>query len=58
MTPEQFRTIRQRAGLTKSGLAALLRVTYRAVHQWETGERAVTGPVTVLMEQIQAGKLP
>lgn len=58
MTPAQFKEIRQRAGLTQSGLAALLRISdSRAVRRWETGERSISGPVSLLMEMLDAGKL-
>lgn len=58
MTPEQFTAIREGAGLTKSGLAALLRVTYRSVQHWETGEREISGPVAYLMELLGAKRIP
>jgi DNA-binding transcriptional regulator YiaG len=57
MTPTDFRTIRNEAALTQSGLAARLRVTLRAVQQWESGERNVSGPVSLLMELLREGKL-
>ena len=58
MTPATFKAIRQRAGLTQSGLAAVLRISDgRAIRRWETGEREISGPVTLLMELIDQGKL-
>ena len=58
MTPATFKAIRQRAGLTQSGLAAALRISDgRAIRRWETGEREISGPVTLLMELIDQGKL-
>ena len=51
MTPETFTGIRARAGLTQSDLADYLRVTLRAVQYYEGG-RAIPGPVTKLMEQL------
>jgi DNA-binding transcriptional regulator YiaG len=60
MTPEQFKTIRQQAGLTQSRLAALLRISdSRTIRRWETGEREVSGPVSILMEMLRDGdRLP
>jgi DNA-binding transcriptional regulator YiaG len=56
VTPEQFKTIRQQAGLTQSRLAALLRISdSRAIRRWEAGERQISGPVSLLMELIDAG---
>ena len=58
MTSETFKSIRNRAGLTQSGLAALLRISdSRAIRRWETGEREISGPVALLMEMLDAGKL-
>jgi DNA-binding transcriptional regulator YiaG len=58
MTPTQFKAIRQRAGLTQSSLAAVLRLSdLRTIRRYETGERAISGPVTLLMEFISEGKL-
>jgi DNA-binding transcriptional regulator YiaG len=57
MNPSIFKSIRQRAGLTQSGLAALLRSDIRSVRKWEKGEREIGGPVSLLMELLDAGKL-
>jgi DNA-binding transcriptional regulator YiaG len=58
MTPAIFQAIRQRAGLTQSGLAALLRIgDLRTIRRYEAGEREVSGPVSLLMEMLDAGKL-
>ena len=57
MTPATFKAIRQRAGLTQSGLAAVLRIgDIRTIRRWEAGEREISGPVTLLMEMIDEGK--
>lgn len=59
MTPEEFRAIRTKAGLSLDGLARVLRIADKAsVHRWEKGQRSISGPVTILMEQIEAGELP
>ncbi len=58
MTPSTFKTIRERAGLTQSGLAAFLRISdRRTIRYWETGERPVSGPVSFLMELLAAGTI-
>jgi DNA-binding transcriptional regulator YiaG len=58
MTPATFHAIRQRAGLTQSELARLLRIEdIRSIRKWEKGERAISGPVSLLMEMLDAGKL-
>jgi DNA-binding transcriptional regulator YiaG len=59
MTPSTFKAIRQRAGLTQSGLAARLRINdVRTIRKWEAGERAISGPVSILMELLDCGQLP
>lgn len=61
MTPATFKTIRQRAGLTQSGLAARLRLGDnggRYIRMIEAGDRQPSGPVTICMELLDAGKLP
>ena len=55
MTPATFLSIRKQAGLTQSGLAARLRISdVRTIRKWEAGERAISGPVSLLMEQLDA----
>jgi DNA-binding transcriptional regulator YiaG len=57
MTPEQFRAIRQRAGLSQARLAELLRLSDgRTVRRYEAGERSIPGPVSLLMEMIEDGR--
>lgn len=58
MTPTEFKAIRNRAGLTQSQLARLLRVAGpRIVRKWELGEREISGPVSLLMEMLDSGVL-
>lgn len=58
MTPSQFKSIRQRVGLSQTGLARVLRVEdVRTIRRYETGERAISGPVSLLMELIDAGTI-
>ena len=54
MTPEQFKAIRKRAGLTTAGLAAHLRLAdARTIRRYEDGSRPVSGPVSLLMEILE-----
>jgi DNA-binding transcriptional regulator YiaG len=58
LTPSTFKSIRERAGLTQSGLAARLRISdLRTIRKWEKGEREISGPVSLLMEMLDAGRL-
>jgi DNA-binding transcriptional regulator YiaG len=59
MTPEQFKTIREGAGLTQAALAQLLRLSdSAAIRRYESGRREISGPISLLMELIEAKKLP
>lgn len=59
MTAQEFAAIRKRAGLTQTELAARLRVEdLRTIRRYEKDERAVSGPVSLLMELLDAGRLP
>lgn len=59
MTPTEIITIRKRAGLSQSGLAALLRISdQRTVRRWESGDIPVTGPASIILEMLDAGELP
>ena len=60
MTPETFRAIRNRQGLTQSQMAARLRISdARTIRRWELGERPVSGPASLVMELLDKGiKLP
>ncbi len=58
MTPAEFKVIRERAGLTQTGLAALLRIEdLRTIRRYEHGDRAISGPVSLLMEMLASGKI-
>jgi len=53
MTPQEFKSIRLRAGLTQRQLAAHLRISdHRTIRRYESGERSISGPVAILMEQL------
>ncbi len=59
MTPATFKRIRtERLGMTQTQLAAVLRIDdIRTIRRWEKGDRAISGPVTYLMELLDEGKL-
>jgi DNA-binding transcriptional regulator YiaG len=59
MTPTEIQSIRKRAGLSQSGLAALLRISdLRTVRRWETGDTPISGPASIILELLDAGELP
>jgi len=59
MTPETVRTIRRAAGLSQTGLAAIIRIAdLRTIRRWEKGEIGISGPASILMEMIHTGELP
>lgn len=59
MTPDELRRIRTKAGLSLDGLAKVLRIAdLSTVHRWEKGDRAISGPVSILLEMIDNGELP
>ena len=58
MTREEFLAIRKHLGLTQTDLARFLRMTPRCIRQYELGERAVSGPVSRLMELVRDGVIP
>ena len=56
MTAQEFRSICKASGLTYSQLATKLRISNAdTVRAWASGRNAVTGPVSVLMEQFHLG---
>lgn len=59
MTPEEFKAARTRLGWTASEAARVLDVSgSRTVYKWESGERRIPGPVSVLVRALLAGRLP
>jgi DNA-binding transcriptional regulator YiaG len=59
MTPSEIKSIRQRAGLSQSGLARVLRVEDgRSVRRWEAGDRAISGAAAIILEMLDKGELP
>lgn len=59
MAPTELKSIRERAGLTQDQLARLLRLSdSRTIRRYEDGSRAISGPVSILLELIDEGILP
>jgi len=52
MTPATFRATLAALGYTQSGFAKIARVDARTVRKWASGDRAVPGPVVVLLEML------
>lgn len=58
MTPAQFKTIRTSAGLSINQLADKLRLSDgRSIRRYEDGSRAISGPISLLMELLDDGKI-
>ena len=58
MNPSTFQRIRAKLGMTQTQLAAALRIEdIRTIRRWERGERAISGPVSLLMELLDDGRL-
>jgi DNA-binding transcriptional regulator YiaG len=58
MTPAALKAIRERAGLTQSGLAALFRINLRTLQFYEAGQHRIPGPVEYLAELLDAKRIP
>lgn len=59
MTPDELRRIRLASGLSLDKLAKVLRIAdLSTVHRWEKGQRAVSGPASIILEMLDAGELP
>ncbi len=59
MKPAKLKAIRKRRGLTLTRLAALLRLeSTRTLMRWESGERPVSGPASIVLEMLDKGELP
>lgn len=61
LTPEEVRAARIRLGLTQHQLACLLRMGAdgkRAVRRWESGDRPISGPASVVLEALLDGWRP
>lgn len=59
MTPTEVKSIRERAGLTQTELARLLRISdIRTIRRWEAGDVPVSGPASIILELIAADEMP
>lgn len=59
MTPKEVKSIREGAGLSQTGLAALLRISdLRTIRRWETGDTPISGPASIVLELLASGELP
>jgi DNA-binding transcriptional regulator YiaG len=51
MTPSEAKRIRKDNGLSQTEMAHVLRIgDIRTIRRWETGERPVSGPASILYE--------
>lgn len=50
MTPHQFQSLRESAGLTRQQAADYLGVTLRTIYRYESGEHAINPQAAKLME--------
>ena len=61
MTPVRMRAIRRGLGLTQKEMAQYLRLAPKGgadtVRSWEAGRRPPSGPVTVVYEALEDGRL-
>ena len=58
MRADEFKAIREAAGLSLSDLASLLRLSGdRLLRRYEDGSQPVSGPVSLLMEMLRDGHL-
>lgn len=54
-----LRAFRKGQGYSINQIARILRIEAAStVHRWERGDRAVSGPASILIEMMQAGELP
>lgn len=54
-----LRAFRKSQGYSITDLARILRIEAAStIHRWERGDRAVTGPASIILEMMQAGELP
>lgn len=57
MTPDQIRAIRQQHNLTAEGLAAVLGVSRKTVHNWEQELAVPTGPALLMLQALRDGSV-
>jgi len=52
MTPAQFTTAREQAGITQAELGALLGRSERQVRRWEDGDTPINRALVIAIEQV------
>lgn len=53
MTPYQFKKARKALGLSQKEMAGALRLkSDRAIRRYESGEREISGPITLCIENL------
>ena len=60
VTPERMQAIRLRLKLTQEGMARLLRLApsgWMTVRSWESGRRTPSGPITLIYEALEDGRI-
>lgn len=57
MEAAEFVRIRHKLGLSRSEMAAALRINLRTVEMNEAGHKDISGPVSLLMEHMDAGDI-
>jgi DNA-binding XRE family transcriptional regulator len=53
MTPQQYRTLRERLGLTQAGLAARLGITRKTINRREAGATPITPEAALAIRNLQ-----
>ncbi|WP_459213114.1 helix-turn-helix domain-containing protein [Aquimarina rhabdastrellae] len=51
MTPEEFKSIRKKLGLTQAELASLIEVSPRTIQGWEYGKQKISKPVEEFLKR-------
>jgi len=53
MTPTQFKRSRKKLGYSQSQMAEILRLkSSRSIRHYESGTRAISGPIELLIEKL------
>lgn len=56
---QALRAFRKSQGYSMTEFARILRIEAAStVRRWECGDRAISGPASILVEMMQAGELP
>lgn len=56
MTPDEYKALREKLGLTQAGLAARLGVTRKTVNRREAGEATITTEAELAIRSLAKGK--